>query len=224
MERETVIDITPGAKKAIKETELMVKNYQDYAIALPEQYTGAAEHLKLIKTRYDELEELRKSMTRPLDDSKKRIMDFFRRPLEALTNAENLIKRAMLTWQQTQEQIRRAEEARLAEIQRKEAEKLTERARKAEEAGKTERAEELRQQAQEKEMFVPTVASTVEKIKGISTRTYWRYRVINEALIPRDYLIPNHEKLAAIAEVTKGTLKVAGIEFYSEESMSASNR
>lgn len=214
---ENLIEITPQAKKAIKDTEVMVKNYQDYAIALPEQYTGAAEHLKLIKARYDELDKLRKSITQPLDSAKAKIMDMFRIPLNALTNAESIIKRAMLSWQQKQEQIRRTEEARLAEIQRKEAEKLAKRAEEAEAKGKTEKAEELRQQAQEKEIFVPTVASTVEKIKGISTRTYWRYRVTNEALIPRDYLIPNHEKLAAIAEATKGTLKVEGVEFYSEE-------
>ena len=224
MERETVIDITPGAKKAIKDTEVMVKTYQNYHITLPTQYTIAAEDLKKIKGKYKELEDIRKSATAPLDEAKRKIMDWFRKPLEALATIESIIKRELLSWQQKQEQIRRAEEARLAEIQRKEAEKLAERAHKAEETGKVEKAEELRQQAQEKEMFTPTVTSTVEKIKGISTRTYWRYRVTNEALIPRDYLIPNHEKLADIAEATKGTLKVEGIEFYSEEGLSATRR
>lgn len=224
MERETVIDITPGAKKAIKETELMVKNYQDYAIALPEQYTRAAEDLKKIKAKYKELEDIRKSATGPLDEAKRRIMDWFRGSLDALSNIENIVKREMLSWQQKQEQIRRVEEARLAEIQRKEVERLAKKAEEAAAKGKVEKAEELRQQATEKAMLTPTVASTVEKIKGISTRIYWRYRVTNEALIPRDYLIPNHEKLADIAEATKGTLKVEGIEFYSEEGMIAARR
>ncbi len=216
-----IIDITPQTKKVIKETEVMVKNYQDYTIALPEQYTGAAEHLKLIKAKYKELEDTRKSMTGPIDEAKRNIMDLFRAPLSALENAENIIKRAMLSWQQVQEQKRRAEEARLAEIQRKETEKLAERARKAEEAGKTEKAEELRQQVLEKETFVPTIAPTVEKVAGISTKTIWKFEIINKDIIPRDYLTPDLEKIGQVARATKGTLTILGVRIYSEETIAA---
>ena len=139
--------------------------------------------------------------------------------LGMLINAENVIKRAMLSWQQKKEQERRAEEARLVEIQRKEAEKLAEKARKAEEAGKTEKAEELRQQAQEKELYVPIVAPKVEKVNGISTKTIWKFEIVDESIIPREYLQPNMEKIGAVARATKGTLTIIGIKIYSEETM-----
>ena len=172
------IDLVPlEAQKKAEETEVMVKDYDNYVIATNEAYTGAAEHLKAIKAKTKELDDLRKSLTRPLDESKRRIMDFFQKPIDWLSRAEA--------------------------------------------KGKEEKAEELRRQAQEAEAIVPIVALKVEKINGIATKKVWKFKIVKETLIPREYLMPNEKMLGEVARATKGTLKVEGVEFFSEDIISA---
>lgn len=111
------------AQKAIDETAILVKSFENFQIATAEIYTGAGEHLKRIKTRFKEVDDLRKSLTKPLDESKKRIMELFQKPLDLLAEAERSIKFAMLGWQTEQERIRREEELKLQEAARKEEER-----------------------------------------------------------------------------------------------------
>jgi DNA repair ATPase RecN len=107
---------------------------------------------------------------------------------------------------------------------RKEAEELAkagnaEAARKAqEEADKAAaKAEERRQQAAEVFVPAPTIASSVEKPQGVSMKKNWKARVIDINKVPRNYMIVNEKMLDGIAKSTKGSLKIEGIEFYSED-------
>lgn len=218
---EAVIDVKPETQAIIKQSESLAAQLQSFKITNQDEYTTAGEYLKSVKSATKQLEELRVSMTKPLDESKKRIMDFFRKPLDILAQAESTLKKGVLTYQQEQERKRREEEARLAEIQRKEAEKLAKKAEKAEAKGNTEKAEELRQQAQETQMITPTVANKVEKVAGISTKKIWRFKIVDTNKIPRQYLIPNEKMLGQVAQATKGTLKIEGVEFYADEIISA---
>lgn len=94
-----------------------------------EMFAMAGDELRTIKSRQKQIEDLRLSLTRPLDESKKRIMDLFRNPQERLEAAAGLINGAMLAYQKAKrekaEQARKEAEAearrereRLAEIQR----------------------------------------------------------------------------------------------------------
>jgi len=102
------------------EIEAATKEYENYAIATPEKYQIAALDLKAVKSKAKELTVMRQSLTKPLDESKSRLMDFFRRPLEILEKTEAVIKHAMANWQIDQENKRKIEQARLNEIARKE--------------------------------------------------------------------------------------------------------
>ena len=110
-------------QRAAEVTEL-AERYEQYSIVTAPAYMDAGEDLKLIKGKAKEIDELRKSLTKPLDESKKRIMAFFDNPLSLLAKAESAIKAAMLTWQQEQEQIRQERERVLREAARKEEERL----------------------------------------------------------------------------------------------------
>jgi len=215
-------DLVPQeTQKQIKEIDKELQQYDNYQIITPEVYISSANDLKLVKAKYKEIDDIRKRITKPLDDSKAQIVAFFKVPLDKLMSIEAKIKSAMLSWQQEQERKRREEESRLAEIQRKEAEKLTKRAEKAEAKGNVDKAEELRQQAEEKELFTPIVESKVEKIVGIQTKTIWKYRITDSNKIPREYLIPDEKILGEAARKYKGILKIDGVEFYSEEVIAA---
>ena len=67
-------------------------------------------------------------------------------------------------------------------------------------------------------LIQPVIAREVPKIAGIKTRTVWKYRIVDAAQIPREYMIPNEVMLGNVARSTKGAVKVAGVEFYSEDS------
>jgi len=99
---------------------------------------------------------------------------------------------------------------------RAEAEAATAKAR-AEQEKAARLAEERRQQAAEVYVPAPAVASTVEKLQGVSMKKNWKARVINEALVPREYLIIDLQKLDKIAKAVKGSLSIPGVEFYSED-------
>lgn len=213
--------ISVEAQTKAQETEVLAQNYENYTIESPEKYEYSAQDLKAVKSKAKELDALRKSLTKPLDESKKRIMAFFKNPLTLLSSAESAIKSAMLTWQQKQERIRRLEEERLAEQQRKEAERLARLAKAAEKRGDEKKAEEFKGREDVVKSAVPTVVNNVQPVSGISKVTLWKYRIVNVNLIPREYMLPNEVAIGQFARATMGSVKIEGIEFYPEETIRA---
>ena len=128
-----IIDPTTDAQAqalALKASRQLAEA-QGYVIDSPELFDAAADDLKQVKAQLKTLEEKRKTMTVPLDNAKKAIMDFFRQPTTYLEQAEQLIKGSMLTYQQAEEAKRRAEQARLDELARLERERLRKEAEEA---------------------------------------------------------------------------------------------
>lgn len=201
-------EVTQQAQVLAKETEEMLTEYKDFKIVTGEQYVSSGDILKDVKSKYNAIEDERKKMTRPLDEAKKRIMDFFRAPLERLATVENGIKRALLSYQQEQERIRQEQER-----------KLREKAAKAEEKGKTEKADDLKMQA-----AAVSQMDTAPKVAGLATKTIWKFRVTDINSVPREYMAINEKMVQQVATATKGKLAIPGIEFYSEDTIAASTR
>jgi hypothetical protein len=135
---------------------------------------------------------------------------------DPLAANERTVKQAMESYDAIQERKRREEEARLREIARKEEEerRLAE-AVMAEQEGDQETAEVI----MEEPVYVPPVVvpKSVPKVAGGPVfRTIWKARVINENMIPREYMAPDMVKLNKMASAMKGALKIPGVEFYSE--------
>ena len=123
---------------------------QSYVIDDDEMYAAAGEELRNIVTRSRQLEDLRKSITAPMDEAKRRVMDFFRVPLERLQQAESVLKLGMGTYQR--EQAAKAEAARreaeaIARQQREEQQRREADARAAAASAQAER-ERLAAEAQ----------------------------------------------------------------------------
>lgn len=173
-----------------------------YVVDGPDMYSLAGNELKEIKSRRKAIDDQRKMMTKPLDESKAAIMDFFRTPLSMLDDAEAAIKRAMLTYQQ--EEQRKEREAR---------EKAAAEARLIEAEAKAQNPD-----APPPVVIMPPVkVAEVPKVKGISTRKVWKARVADAAQVPREYLLVDEQKLGALARATEGSVQVPGVEFYSED-------
>jgi hypothetical protein len=210
------------AQTKVAESTELAERYANFSITTAEIYANAGEDMKAIKAKTKELDTLRKSLTKPLDESKKRIMEFFRPPLKALADVEGAINFAMVDWLQEQEKIRRAEEARLQEAQRKEAERLQKLAAKAEQRGDENKKEEFEGRAAVVQSTTPAVATKVEKIAGLRTRTDWKFRIVDVNKIPREYMMPNEKAIGEVARATKGAIKIEGVEFYPEEKIAGS--
>jgi hypothetical protein len=198
------------------------------AIATDDDYRQAGELLTRIKGRARDLEELRKSLTRPLDESKKKIMALFAKPQDDLESAEGRLKKGMLEFSQRKEAERRAEEARLKkeeEVRNKAAEEARlKRVDAALAAGDERAAEEIFSAPASAQAMVIVAKIEPPKTAGVSVRKDWTWRVLDIGLLPKDYMLVNESMLTAIAKSSKGAMKVPGVEFYQKETIAASAR
>jgi len=211
---------------------------QDTAVALLEtskmlkinkqvDYDAAAEGLKNIKRISKEVEGERKKITEPLNKAKAAIMDLFRKPLVILGEAEEIVKKSMITYTDEQEKKRREQEEKLARQAKAEEDRkkkaLEERAKKAEAEGKTEKAEELRDKKEEVRVDAPVLAPRTETPKGVSYRDKWTAEVADFAKLPDDYKLPNMAMLNKMAQATKGKVPISGVTFKSEKILASRN-
>ena len=176
-----VIELSPEASALAEQAELMMTQATEYSIATAEDYELGAEELKHIKAKGKELDEQRRSMTRPLDETKKKIMDLFRQPLSFCEKAEKSIKAAMIGYQNEQKRIQREEEDRQRAVAEKERKRLERQAKNAEKRGDEEKAEEIRDRADE--VLTPIVPIQTPAVKGISTRTTWSAEVVDKGAL-----------------------------------------
>lgn len=226
----------PNEQELILQSKSLLDMAKMYVIDSPEMYQLAGDELKKIKAKTKELDAQRKQITKPLDDAKAAVMALFKKPLEALTQAEGVLKNSLLSFDREQERKRQEEEKRLREIAKAEQERLQaqakaaeEEARKLREAGKKEEAEQFAAKAAIIETSsysipVPIVAATSTKVSGISKRTIWKARVVKKEAVPMEYMEPNQSALDKVAQATKGAIQIPGIEFYSEDILSAGSR
>ncbi len=222
------------------EAEGMLVVAQAYEIDSPDMYQLAAQELSKIKARYKAINDARLSITRPMDEAKKRVMAFFDQPLKPLKAAESFLKKVMLDWDQKQERIRQEKEAEARKAQeeaRKKAEAEAEAARKkAEEAAKgndEQAAAEARAKAEEAQAQqealehapAPVVMPDTPKVKGLSKRQKWSAEVTDfEALVkavaegkaPITLLKVDQTALNGMARSLKDALNIPGIRAVAE--------
>jgi hypothetical protein len=164
--------ITQDVQKSTETALTIIDGIKSLTITSRDDYEYAQMGMKEVKDRIKTLEEIRMSQTRPLDESKKRIIDFFRAPLQKLNDAKEYLNQIMVRWAEDQERIRREEERRLQEEARKRAEEEALRqAIEAEEAGEKEEAEQIMAEP----VYVPPikVVSEIPKSKESHIRETW---------------------------------------------------
>ena len=141
--------------------------------------------------------------------------------MDPALKAEQLIKSKLVIYTDTQERIRKEQEDKLrrqAEAEERRKKKaLEDRAKKAEENGDPEKADKLRDKAEEVRVEAPVIAPRVETPKGISYKDSWYAVVVDKDKMLLQYLIPDMALLNKLAQATKGKLPVAGVEFKSKK-------
>ena len=215
-EMKDLVIIEAEAKKELELAMFLAQDADNFTIITDDGVQIAKDNIIFIRKKSKDIDNIRVSITKPLDELKKKIKALYDAPITTLTNAMNVYSKTMQVWLMEQAKIADKEARRLQAIAdekaRKEQEKLEKKATKAEESGKPERAEALREQ---KEMVVPEAPVVVEPElpKGAYWKDNWSVQIIDGDKIPREYLIPNEKMLSQLAVTTKGTLKIAGVAF-----------
>jgi hypothetical protein len=163
---------SPEVQSEAKSAVAVVEKAKVLEIRDPDDYVLADDLLKKIKGHITSLENQRKLMTGPLDQSKKAIMEFFRTPMEKLEAAKGYLNGIMTKWVR----IKRAEEEEERRKLEAEAKKQAEEnqlaaAMDAESAGEPEMAQAIL----DEKPYVPPVkvATEIPKIKGSYVRETW---------------------------------------------------
>ena len=134
---------------------------------------------------------------------------------DPLKSAYVYVKKVMSDYDTAQEAIRRAEETRLREIARKEEEeRLLQEAIAAEASGNKEEAAAI---IEEPVYVAPVVVKKeVPNVQGMSFRTIWKFRIVDEKKIPREYMKPDEVKIGGVVRSMKNQVNIPGIESYEE--------
>lgn len=218
----------PSEQELASVSNPILETAQSFVIDSPVMYEMAADELKTIKGQFKALEEKRKAITGPMDTAKKQVMDLFRKPLEALEQAENLIKRTMLAYQQEQRRLEAEAQRKINEAAEIERKRMEEQAQAAEKTGDVAAAVALQTAA---DMVVaPVVQIAPAKVSGISTTIRWSAEVTDKVAYIKHVM--EHPELLDTVEISmkplnqmatalKDKLNLPGIRAVATESMSA---
>lgn len=179
----------------------------------------AAAFLLDIKKQRKLWAEFNKPAKQKLDALKSELLKREREIDAPMEHAENsIIKPAIARFEQEQEAIRlkkQLEEEQKA-LQAAIDEKLNQ-AIKAESLGEPELSKEI---LSEVVTAAPVVIPKMEMPKGISIRETWKFRVVDETKIPREYLTINEMAIGQVVRALKKETRIPGIEIYCEKTVS----
>lgn len=197
----------------------MCKINANVVVSSQEEYTGAALTLKTIKGKYKEIKQRRDDVVGPFKEALKNLDDRFKKPMALLLNVEENLKSSILAYDNAMEEKRKKEQDRLDKIAENKRLKAEERAQKQLGKGNEDKAEEIIQKAVEAPVAI--AVSKMPAVAGVSKRDKWTFRIVDENLLLREYLIPDTKKLAMAARLYKKTKEIPGIEIYNDPIISS---
>jgi len=188
-------------------------------------YTAAGSLWKAIGDMIKEVKDTFDPICEAAHKAHKQAVEKRAKYLDPLASAQKSVKGLMSAYDAEQERIRQAEQRRLEEIARKAAEEeallaaiAAEEEAKRNGATKEEAAKEAETVMAEPVYVAPVVIpKAVPKMQGGPVyRTVTKFRIDNEALIPRQYLVPDMVKIGGVVRALKQSANIPGITVYEE--------
>lgn len=211
--------ITDQAKELAETTAKTFGAAQFKPITNREEYESAADFLKKVKRRMKDIDEMRTSITKPLNAAKKQVEDFFRAPKMQLMKAETAVKASLVTYDNEQERKQREEQKKIAaaraERERKLKAEAEAKALEALDIGDVEAAEKITQEAESLVVVAPVVVK--QRVAGVSFREIWKFEIVDFKKLPDEYKLPDEVQLGRIARSAKEGASVPGVRFYAEK-------
>jgi hypothetical protein len=205
------------------------KDVEVYVSALPvkitsnESYLSFTNELKNIKFKLKVIEDRLKEPKQKAKASWQDWIDLEKELMKPLLEKEIDYKKEIVAWSTEQERIRKAEEDRLREIARKEEEeRQIQAAIAAEQSGNQEEAQAIIEAPIQAAPVI--VERTVPKVAGISMRENWKFRIVDEKKIPREFLKVDEVKIGGYVRSMKSAGNIPGVEIYNESTVGAGRR
>jgi len=217
----SLVETTPVEEKALS----IVDQAKAVRVTDAQTYTAAGSLWKSIGEMIKEVKDTFDPICDAAHKAHKAAVEKRAKYLDPLTAAQKSVKGLMSAWDAEQERIRREEQARIeAELRKQEEERRlqeaieAEAAMKAQGATKEEVAEETAAILETPVTVAPVVIpKSVPKMQGGPVyRTIWKARIVNERLIPREYLTVDMVKINGVVRSLKGATNIPGVMPYEE--------
>lgn len=164
-----------------------------------EDYGKAVDIVSKLKELGSEVKSKKESVTKPLNEALRSARSLFAPIEEQIEKAESIVKGKILAYKQKVDAEARAKEAKIA--------------------SQVESGHIKLETAERKVDAIERVESTTRgKVGEVQIRKVKKVRIINEAELPRNYLIPD---MVAIRRDALGGIAIAGVEVYEEETVAA---
>lgn len=147
-------------------------------------------------------------------------LDMMRTLDEPLAKAEAHLKQGIGGYLTKLRQEQARQQAEQDEAARKQAE--AERARTVKTLEQNGHAAEARQVARQP-LIVPPVVASVErpKLAYIALTERWKFHILDPALLPREYLMPDEVKIGRVVRALRAETRIPGVEIFMEGGVSA---
>lgn len=93
-----LVVISKEQSEQIETAEAYLNGAKNFILNDDRSYSNASEMLKKIKAKKKSLDDMRKDLKKPINQAGKKIEDMFREPLNFLLQAEQTLKKSMLTY------------------------------------------------------------------------------------------------------------------------------
>lgn len=167
-----------------------------FAVATAEDSERAQRWRAKINAEIKRLNDERLTLTRPLDDSKKRIMALYAAPLQLLEAALQTYGRKIIAYNEAQAVLARKAQAKLEAEAAKERARLQEIADKAAAKGQEDKAEQFQMRAAA--VVAPIVQTEAPKVAGTQFREVWKHEVTDPARINAPFMEPSEVKIGKV--------------------------
>lgn len=196
----------PENDKSVQEIISSVGELENASVSLvitgEKELANASDMLARVAKLRKQLEERRKFFTQPLNDQVKKINNLFKMWSEPLDRIDRKLRDAIAAYRAEAERKRREEE----EFNRRKQELL------ARLAGK--KGQEPPPPPPPVETM-PAPAAVRTKSGLVTTRKVWTFKVVDESLIPREYLVLDEAKVRKA--ISAGVREIPGLSIYQQE-------
>lgn len=210
---KTSIVVCEDKEKTERRSLMLLDTVKSIEIYNKPDYESASRFLKDVKGEIKATDEQRKEKARPYKDEIKKIDNLYKAPLVMLKSAKFILIDKLNAYDELVEAERIKEQAQLD----KERKALEDRADKWKEK-QTETGDRKASELLGQAMSVQDKATVSHvKVEGSHSYDRWMCEVVDEKLVPREYMMPDMKALNKIAIATKGKVGIAGVRFFSKK-------
>jgi hypothetical protein len=196
----------------------IVESARNTQVASEEDYENTAWTLQFLSANKSKAEGLLNPFKEFAYEAHKRAVAHVKKYVGPFEDAIAILKGKRATYRVEQQHIAAQRQRELEAAATKQAEEdALAQAAELEQQGFSEQAKEVIEAAVNAPPPPVVVTAALPKVPGMGTRKIWKARVVNEKLIPREWLIPDMKAINGHATDRKERAAIPGVQFYFEE-------